>query len=174
MLQWNAGASNVWVDGGPDESHIYANVGLLPRLEIGATRQELEDQEAETVFNAKYTFLGLPGRIKLAAGMIDATDQLDRSAYVVLSHELGAGVVSPHGQFTMPMLHVGAGGGRFDGLFGGLSMVVGGKADVMAEYDGQDFNLGMRWPVIPKLSVTAAGLDAFDDFALGVSLQSPW
>jgi len=173
-LQWNAGASNVWADGAPDESYVYANVGLLPKLEIGATRQEFEEEEAETVLNAKYRLLGLPGRITLAGGVIDITDQLDRSAYAVVSHELGAGIVSPQGQFTMPVLHVGVGGGRFDGLFGGLSVVVGGKADVMAEYDGQAFNVGARWPLIPKVSVTAASLDGFDDFALGVAARSPW
>jgi len=49
MLQWTAGASQVWAASGPDESYVYANVGLLPKLEIGATRQEFEDQQAETV-----------------------------------------------------------------------------------------------------------------------------
>jgi len=174
MLQWTAGASQVWAASGPDESYVYANVGLLPKLEIGATRQEFEDQEAETVLNAKYRFLGLPGQITLAAGIIDITDQLDQSAYAVVSHELGAGLVSPHGQFTMPVLHVGVGGGRFDGLFGGMSVTVGGKADVMAEYDGQEFNFGARFPLVPKVSVTAAALDTFDDFSLGVAAHSPW
>ena len=174
MLQWNAGATQVWAGSGPDESYVYANIGLLPKLEIGATRLEFEDQQAETVLNAKYRFLGLPGQITLAAGIIDITDQIDQSAYAVVSHELGGGLVSPHGQFTMPVLHVGIGGGGFDGLFGGLSVTVGGKADVMAEYDGQEFNFGVRYPLIPKVSVTAASLDTFDDFSLGVAAHSPW
>jgi hypothetical protein len=71
-------------------------------------------------------------------------------------------------------LHVGVGGGQFDGLFGGVSVVVGGKADVMAEYDGEDFNLGVRWPVLPKVSLTAGTLRSFDDFALEASVSSPW
>jgi len=29
MLQWTAGASQVWAASGPDESYVYANVGLL-------------------------------------------------------------------------------------------------------------------------------------------------
>jgi len=174
MLQWNAGATQVWAGSGPDESYVYANIGLLPKLEIGATRLEFEDSEAETILNAKYRFLGLPGQITLAAGIIDITDQIDQSAYAVVSHELGAGLVSPQGQFTMPVLHVGIGSGSFDGLFGGLSVTVGGKADVMAEYDGQEFNFGARFPLIPKVSVTAATLDGLDDFSLGVSAHSPW
>jgi hypothetical protein len=173
-LQWNVGASNIWAAGGPDESSIYANVGLLPRLEVGASRNEFEDLESETLLNAKYAFLKLPGEVSLAGGVIDLTDQIDQSAYVVVTHTLGAGVISPHGQFTMPQLHVGAGGGRFDGLFGGVSVLVGTKADVMAEYDGENFNLGVSLPLMPKVELTAATIDTFDDFGLGVSASSPW
>jgi len=53
-------------------------------------------------------------------------------------------------------------------------VTVGGKADVMAEYDGQEFNFGARFPLVPKVSVTAAALDSFDDFSLGVAAHSPW
>ena len=174
MLQWNAGAAMIWASGGPDESNIHANVGLLPRLEVGASRSELEDLAPETLFNAKYVFLKLPGEVSLAGGAIDLTDQIDLSAYAVLSHQLGAGVISPQGALTMPRLHVGVGGGRFDGLFGGISVVVATKADVMAEYDGQDFNLGVRLPLIPRVELTAAAIDTFSDFGLGLSVGSPW
>jgi hypothetical protein len=44
----------------------------------------------------------------------------------------------------------------------------------MAEYDGEDFNVGVRWPVAPRVSVTVAAMDTFDDLAAGVSLISPW
>jgi len=174
ILQWNVGGANVWAGSGPDESVVYANIGLLPRLEIGFSRIEPEDGDAETLLNAKLRILGLPGKVTLAVGAVDLTDQIDQSAYVVLTHDLGAGIISPKGQFTKPQVHVGVGGGQFDGLFGGVSLTVSGKADVMAEYDGEDVNVGVRWPIIPKVSLTAAVLDGFDDLALGLSLKSPW
>ena len=174
LLQWNVGASNAWTDSGPDESVIYANLGLLPRLEVGFARLEPEDADAETVLNAKFRVISLPGKVSLAVGAIDLTDQIDQSVYAVVSHDLGAGIVSPKGQFTKPRLHVGVGGGQFDGIFGGVSVTVGGKADVMAEYDGDDVNVGVRWPIIPKVLVTAAALDGFSDLALGLCLKSPW
>ena len=105
MLQWNAGASQIWAGSGPDESYVYANVGLLPKLEIGATLLEIEDLDAETVLNAKYRFLGLPGQITLAAGIIDITDQIDQSAYAVVSHELG----DPIGLSRALAVHVNCG-----------------------------------------------------------------
>jgi hypothetical protein len=174
LLQWDVGVANVWAGDGPDTGIIYANIGLLPRLELGASRLSPENGEAETVLNAKYRVVGLPGKITLAVGAFDLTDQIDRSPYAVISHDLGAGIVSPRGQFTMPQLHLGVGGGRFDSIFGGVSVTVGGKADVMAEYDGSNVNLGVRWPLVPKVAVTAAALDGFDDLAVGVSLKSPW
>lgn len=174
ILQWNVGGANVWADGGPDESVVYANIGLLPRLEVGFSRIEPEDGDAETLLNAKLRILGLPGKVTLAVGAVDLTDQIDQSGYVVLTHDLGAGIISPKGQFAKPQVHVGVGGGQFDGLFGGVSLTVSGKADVMAEYDGEDVNVGVRWPIIPKVSLTAAALDGFDDLALGLSLKSPW
>jgi hypothetical protein len=105
---------------------------------------------------------------------VDLTGQIDRSVYLVASHDLGAGIVSPKGRLTKPQVHVGVGGGRFDGIFGGVSVTLGGKADVMAEYDGENVNLGVRWPLIPRVAVTAAALDGLDDLALGISLKSPW
>ncbi len=174
MLQWDVGAANVWAADGPDTSIIYANVGLLPRLEIGGARLSPEDGEAETLLNAKLRVVSLPGKTRIAVGAFDLTDQIDRSLYAVVSHDLGAGIVSPHGEFTNPQIHVGVGGGRFDSIFGGVSVIVGGRADVMAEYDGSNVNLGVRWPVVPKVALTAAALDGFDDLALGVSVRSPW
>lgn len=174
LLQWDVGAANVWANGGPDTSVIYANIGLLPRFELGVSRFKAEDAEAETLVNAKFRVVGLPGKITLAVGAFDLTDQIDRSPYAVVTHDLGAGIVSPRGQFTKPQLHIGIGGGRFDSIFGGVSVTVGGKADVMAEYDGSDVNLGVRWPLFPKVAVTAAALDGFDDLALGISVKSPW
>jgi len=174
LLRWNVGGANIWAGSGPDESVVYANIGLLPRLELGFSRLEAEDAEAETVLNAKLRVVGMPGKITLAVGAFDLTDQIDRSVYAVVSHDLGAGILSPKGQFTKPQLHFGVGGGRFDGIFGGISVTVGGKADVMAEYDSENLNLGVRWPLVPKVAVTAAALDSFDDFSLGVALNSPW
>lgn len=174
VLQWNVGGSNVWAGSGPDESVVYANIGLLPRLEIGFSRLEPEEGDAETFLNAKLRLIGLPGKVTVAVGAVDLTDQVDQSAYVVLSHDLGAGIISPRGQFTKPQVHVGVGGGQFDGVFGGFSLTVSGKADVMAEYDGADVNIGVRWPIIPRVSLTAAALDGFDDLALGLSVKSPW
>jgi len=175
MAQWNVGASALWVEDGDDVSLLHANVGLLPKLEVGVARTDLAEGEAETLVNAKLgLWLPIPGKISLAAGVEDITDQVDRSAYAVASHTLGAGLVLTEGKVTYPQVHVGIGGGRFDGLFGGVSVTIGGRVLAMAEYDGDDVNLGATWPLAMNLTGTVAVLNGLEDLGAGVALSSPW
>ena len=175
MGQFTVGLTAVAADEGEEETILYANTGLLPRLEAGFAREEFDDAETETLLNAKLRLLGpLPGKVSLAVGMSDITDQVDRSGYVVVSHTLGAGLLTRFGQVTTPEIHVGAGAGRFDGLFGGVSTTVDRRVGLMAEYDGDDINIGARMPVAPQLEATVAALDGLGDLALGLSFSSPW
>lgn len=175
MTQWNVGGTAVLVEEGPDASVVYANAGIIPRLELGFAREQVQDGEAETLANAKLAVLGpLPGKISLAAGMMDVTDQVERSGYVVLSHTLGGGLLLRRGMVTSPQVHVGVGNGRFDGVFGGLSLTFDGRVEVMGEYDGEGINFGARWPIVGTLNATVAAFDGLDDYAVGLSLCSPW
>lgn len=174
MTQWNVGASAIWI-GDNDADVLYGNMGLLPRLEVGVARTDFDQGEAETLVNAKLGLLhAVPGEVSLAVGVVDLTDQMDRSVYVVLSHTLGAGVLMRKGTVTSPQVHVGIGGGRFDGLFAGLSATVEERVKVMAEYDGDDINLGATWPLAPNLTGTLAVLNGLDDLGAGLTLSSPW
>jgi hypothetical protein len=71
-------------------------------------------------------------------------------------------------------VHVGLGSGQLDGLFGGVSARIGDRVSVMAEYDGNQINLGARLPIARNVEVTAAALDGLSDFGVGVSVGSPW
>jgi hypothetical protein len=175
MARWNVGGTAVMVADVPDAKVVYANVGLLPRLELGFARDDVEEGEAETILNAKVGMLmPVPGQVSMAAGVIDISDQIERSGYVVVSHTVGAGLPIPAGPVALPQIHVGVGSGRFDGLFGGVSTVVSGYVTVMAEYDGEDVNVGARWPVARSLEATVAAFGGLEDFGLGLSLSSPW
>jgi hypothetical protein len=175
MTNWNVGVSAMQVEEGADESVLYANIGLLPRLEVGFTREDFKDTATETLVNAKLRLdLPVPGKLSLAAGAVDITDQIDRSMYVVATHELGAGLLPSPGRMTLPQVHVGIGGGRFDGLFAGISTIVDRRVQVMAEYDSDDFNFGARWTVAPNLDATVAAMSGLEDFGGGLALTRPW
>ena len=175
MTQFSVGLTQVWADADQDETLVYANVGLLPKLEVGFTHEDFQNHESETILNAKVRLLGpLPGKVTLAGGVMDLTDQVDRSLYLVASHTLGAGLLTEFGQVTTPQLHVGIGGGQLNGLFAGVSTTVNRKLALMAEYDGDDINIGARLPVAPQLDANMALLHGLDDIAVGLSFSSPW
>ena len=166
---------------GVDENALFANVGVFPGLEVGATRVKLEGAPAETMVNAKYCVSPLgpasvaaaPLRLSFAVGVIDLTNQIDETPYIVASHTLGAGLLPPVGPFSNPQVHVGYGSGQLDGLFGGFSMNYH-RSTLMAEYDGRDVNFGAKIPLASKLEVTAAALNGLNDYAVGLSFSSPW
>lgn len=175
LSQWNVGGA--WLTSeAEDATALYGNLGLgIKGLEVGATWLNVEDADGELMLNAKFHLpQPVPVKLSVAAGVIDLTDAVDASPYLVLSHMIGGGLILQNGLCTAPQVHVGIGGGQLDGLFGGLSAVVAEKVSVMAEYDGSEINLGARLPVAANVELTAAALDGLDDFGVGVSLSSPW
>ncbi len=174
VSQWNVGGSVLSSDS-EDVTALYANVGVLKGLEVGAARVKPEGTSGETVVNAKLLLpQPIPVKLAVAVGVIDITDQVDTTPYVVVSHTLGGGLILRHGALSSPQVHVGLGGGQLDGLFGGVSAKIGDRLDVMAEYDGSQINLGARLPVARNVEVTAAALDGLNDIGVGVSVGSPW
>ncbi len=175
MTEFNLGVSGIRSDDTPDETIAYGNVGLVPGLEVGLSHVKLEHEDGETLLNAKLRLFQPPlGRFTVSAGMIDVTDRFDRTSYVVVSHVLGAGVISRVGPVTLPTIHLGIGNGQLDRVFGGVSTVVNRKVEVMAEYDGQHVNIGARVPLALRFSATVAALDGTQELGAGVSFSSPW
>jgi len=175
MTEFDVGVSGIRGDEGADETIIYGNAGVLPGLEVGLSDDRLEHQDSEVLVNAKLRLFQPPlGRLTLSAGMTDITDQVERTSYLVLSHAVGAGIVTRVGPVTLPQIHIGVGNGRLDGVFGGVSTVVGRRVEVMAEYDGDHVNVGARVPLALRFAATVAALDGLEDFAAGVSFSSPW
>jgi hypothetical protein len=172
--QWNVGGSLLSSDS-QDVSALYASVGVLKGMEIGLAQVSPEDGEAGTFVNAKLLLpQPIPMKLSVALGVIDLTDQIDTTPYVVVSHTIGGGLILQHGAISSPQVHVGLGSGQLDGLFGGVSARIGDRVSVMAEYDGNQINLGARLPIARNVEVTAAALDGLSDFGVGVSVGSPW
>jgi len=175
VTEFDLGISGIRSDDNGNETVVYGNAGLLPGLEVGLSHDRFEHEGSQTLVNAKLRLFRPPlGRFTLSAGMIDITDQIDRTSYVVLSHAIGAGVITRVGPVTLPQVHIGVGNGRLDRVFGGVSTVVGRRVEVMVEYDGTHVNVGARVPLALRFAATVAGLDGFKHAAAGVSFSSPW
>ena len=175
MTQWAVGVAGVSADDGPDVSLGCVSLGVGAGLEVGLTREKLEGADAETLVNAKLAIIRPPvGEVAVPVGMIDIGDEVERTTYIVLSHTLGAGVVRKVGPVALPQVHVGVGDGMLDGMFVGLSTVVGDRATLMAEYDGDQVNVGARFPLLSKLEATLAALDGAKDLGAAITFSSPW
>ena len=173
-MQWDAGGAAVWVDEGEDATYVFGNIGLMPKLEFGFSRDDLEGETAETLLNAKYRLLELPARVQVAVGALDITNEVDSTYYAVASHELGAGIVKPHGLIKAPRIHGGVAEGRLDDIFLGFSALVGETAEVLADYDSEEVNVGVRWSLVHDLKLTVAAVHDLDDYAAGLSYGSTW
>ncbi|CUH94540.1 putative secreted protein [Propionispora sp. 2/2-37] len=102
----------------------------------------------------------------VALGVEDITGEQQRSWYAVASKSLPDGI----------RLHIGAGNGRFDGLFAGVEKrlkrvsVLPGKtfpaAALMAEYDGSSMNVGIRFMVNPAVKIDTGWRDHHTYFGL--------
>lgn len=168
--QYNLGAFFIQADHAADRTTIVANLGLIAGLEVGAASEQPEGGNSDVVLNAKYQFAN-EGLIRpaMAVGIHDATDAFDSTPYLVLSKSLTPPVEVFRHEIFNPRVHLGIGGGRLDGLFGGVSVGIGRTATLMLEHDGTDVNAGVRFSIGPDFQLHAGAFDGFDDFGVGVS-----
>jgi hypothetical protein len=147
-----------------------ANVGLLAGLEMGVSYEKAEGARGETLINGKFNFMS-EGMVRpeIAVGVADINDRLDMSPYFVMSKSLTGPLNVLHKEIINPRLHLGVGSGRFDGVFGGVSVGIGKIASLMVEQDSNQMNAGLRFNVSPELQVHLGAFDDFKDFGFGLS-----
>ncbi len=163
-----------------------ATVGLMPTLEIGAARIEdvLQDTPiptyaTETVVNVKYEaniggLFNNPMAPKMAIGIFDISDQVNRTNYLVLSRSIGLaqGSASPLPQANV---HIGYAKAErkpatLDGIFGGIDFVAAQDMLAQIEYDGEDVNGALHYYPASWISLDAAMLNS--EFGYGFTINS--
>jgi hypothetical protein len=171
--QWNAGVFLEDVSEGTINDFI-ANYGIAPNLEVGFNRFRLtEDDDASTLINAKWGFLReTTGRPGVAAGIIDVTNDVDTTVYVVASKSFANAIGTYEGDIITPRVHVGFGAGGFDGLFAGLSTYLGNRLQIMAEWDSNNVQVGARFRATPGFTIHAGGFNVGDRSNPGSELVS--
>lgn len=127
------------------------NVGIGPGLEVTGAWVDPDGGDDEGILSAKWRFrqssLTSPA---VAVGVIDLTDQFDLTPYILVQKGFdvgGNGITALAGYAHSDSL--------LDGLFAGAEMTISERYKVMVEYDGDDLNAGVRFPVKDKLDITA-------------------
>jgi hypothetical protein len=150
------------------------NIGIMKNVEIGLSSFEPDAGSRQNRMNAKWSIVPetvvTPG---LAIGVEDINKEDERSGYIVGSKALPLGF----------RVHYGIGDGRYDGVFGSIEKTISPigiltgdsvfpATTLIAEYDGNDVNLGARMSVIPGIKIDAGWTDMKDarDFYVGFSI----
>ncbi|UCH34423.1 MAG: hypothetical protein JSV65_18155 [Armatimonadota bacterium] len=153
-----------------DETAYAANMGLRDNLEIGVLRTRVELAESETVLNAKYRIRPeTEAHAAVAVGVLDPTDEIESTVYVVASKVVAGRARVFDGEVTGLRAHIGGAGGALDGIFLAASAALGDRLFLIAEYDTADVNLGARLNIGYGFRAHAAWLNDLDDLGLGVS-----
>jgi len=134
-------------------------------FESTAAWVDLKGMGSEEVFSGKWRLRNTSfTQPALAVGLIDITNQLDRTPYVVLQkgfHLGGNGLMATAGYAEPNTL--------LDGFFAGAELTLSDKYKALAEYDGDDVNAGLRFPLGKRIEITAGMVH--DDFAASATLK---
>jgi len=133
--------------------------------EGNATWFNPETGDDEFIFSGKWRFRqNSLTRPAIAVGLIDATDEIELTPYIVLQKQLGLagyGVTASVGYAKPDSL--------LDGFFGGADVKLADKFHLLGEWDGNDVNAGVRLPLSDRLQITAGMVS--DEFAAGAMFR---
>ncbi|MGQ9731871.1 MAG: hypothetical protein ACUVX8_11455 [Candidatus Zipacnadales bacterium] len=130
---------------------VALDVGIGSGLEATGAWVDPDGGDSEPVLSAKWRFRqDSLTRPAIAVGIMDIGDRFDVTPYIVVQKDFevrGYGLATSVG--------VAAPNSLLDGFFAGAAMKVGGKYRIMAEYDGDDINAGVRFPWRDRIEITA-------------------
>lgn len=171
--EWNAGLFCENVASGTLNSYV-ANYGIIDNLEVGFDRYRPDTEtNSGTLLNMKYEFYRTcPERFGLAAGIVDLTNDLETSVYLVGSASLISRPPVWHGEVLAPRVHVGFGGGMLNSLFGGFSTWLGNRVQIIAEWDSSAVSSGAKFRITPDITLHAGGMNLAAHSIPGTSLDN--
>lgn len=182
---WNAGVFCEDVSSETINDYV-GNYGIAQGFEVGLDRFRRNDNsENHTLINAKYKFMPeTVSRPAIAAGLIDITNEIETSAYVVASKSLGCSIRAWKGETLSPRIHFGVGAGELSGIFVGASAYLGNRFQVLGEWDSNTVQAGFRFRITPVFTLHAGGFNLADkhnsqfinhsSYAVGLSFNSTY
>lgn len=175
-----AGYHEYYRQGRVDEQHgalvQFATVGFLPFVEVGLRLTRIEDVPRQALGDRMVSVRVrvLKEGEHLPAFALGAHDivgtRIFHATYAVASKTVPtpAGQAGLHVGYGHDVLGLRAKGRQFDGLFGGVSLAPRPWVTLMAEYDGERPNAGVRLGPLRGVALLAA-LQNLDGFSGGIS-----
>jgi len=135
--------------------------GVVDRLELSATYVRPDGGDNNLVASGKWRLFREGEReFGLAAGVFDITDELNRTFFGVAQKYFLVG-----NTWVRAVGGWGEANSMVDGLFAGAEVFLGNDWSALVEYDGEDVNAGVRWPINDRIKLSAGSVS--DDLFIG-------
>jgi hypothetical protein len=168
-----------YYDAGYDETAVvrYVAVGFLPFVEVGLrlthVTAEIPQGLGDRMVSVRVRLL-TEGTVRpaLAVGAHDLVGtRLYHATYAVASRTVRtpAGPAGVHAGYGHNVLGLETRGRQFDGLFGGASLAPVQWLTLLAEYDGEHANAGVRVGPVHGVALVVGALRDLDGVSAGLS-----
>lgn len=124
---------------------VNANFGLFQDVEVGAAYLDRDNADNKFIASAKVRIVPANFEwLEIGIGFMDPFDAVDQTFYAVASADLL--VPDTIDDATRFKVHLGYGSGFFrDSLIAGAELSFQDRFAAIGEYDGRDFNFGVRY-----------------------------
>lgn len=156
-----------------DLSSGYVNVGFFEGFEAGVALFDRPGNNDHGILNAKFHVpLTNTDRFQLGIGALDLADQDGQSFYIVASSAITVPDEMQNADAVGLNLHFGLGSGYFDGhVFGGAEIFFAQGFNILAEWDANDFNAGLRYQFNPQFTGEVGLYSSNPYLKLGYTIQ---
>lgn len=152
----------------------YVNFGLLENVEVGGTLLDnRNNSKTDGLINAKFHFTPAGNdRFHLGVGIIDAADVRQQSFYIVASSAITVPDFARDQNAVGLNLHFGAGSGIYEhGVFAGAEVFFPRGLALLAEWDTEDLNFGLRYNFNPSFTGEIGSYSTNPYFKLAFTTQ---
>lgn len=128
------------------------NVGVLPEVELSAAWVDPAGGSSAMVISGKWQLWDEKvSQPALAVGIYDASNEINATAFAVAQKHFLVGNTK-----VRVVAGFGENNSLVEGLFAGAEIYLGKGYSALVEYDGDNTNAGLRWPLRSGLELTAA------------------
>lgn len=130
-----------------ENKSVSANYGLIDSIEVGGAYVDRTGMSNKSIANGKVNVIPANFKnIEIGVGIIDAIDAINQTFFVVASAELAPTSGMQEREVVGLRVHGGYGSGVFrEEFIGGAEILFSYKVSVIGEWDGRQFNAGLRY-----------------------------
>jgi hypothetical protein len=152
-----------------DQKAFTVNYGIVNGVDLGLAYIDRNTMSNKLIANAKINLIPSNFRgFQIGAGVIDATDSINNTTYVMASFQTGVPEALAS-KYVGLRLHAGYGTGIYrEKIIGGGELLINNRSSIVGEWNGTKANAGVRYIADDNIRLQA-GIEN-KEFFLGLSI----